>query len=193
MLGMLGKKIGMTRLIDEDGHLVPVTLVQADKNTLVRTKTLDKDGYNAVVLGFQELKKERKTKKFKVLAEFKVEKLEELSEKKEFGLDIFEEGSTVSVQGVSKGKGFQGVIKRHNFHRGPMSHGSDHHREPGSVGTAKPCRVKPGTKLPGRMGNKQVTIRQIKVIKVDAEKQIIALKGPLPGSNKSIIKIIKES
>ena len=192
MLGMLGQKIGMTRLIDENGHVIPVTLIETGENVVTRIKTLEKDGYNALVLGFKKLKKPSKLKQFKFLREFKVDSVEDFKPEQEITLDTFEEGATVTVQGISQGKGFQGVIKRHNFHRGPMSHGSDHHREPGSVGCCKPSRVKKGTKLPGRMGNQKVTLRKIKVVKVDPENKIIALKGPVPGSIKSLIKISKE-
>ncbi|MDD4352286.1 MAG: 50S ribosomal protein L3, partial [Candidatus Gracilibacteria bacterium] len=153
----------MTRLVDEEtGEVIPVTLVELKKNTVSGFKTAERDGYNALVLGFE--KKKSKAAPFKNLLEFKVDDVAEFSKDQEIALSIFEEGQTVSVQGISKGRGFQGVIKRHNFHRGPMSHGSDHHREPGSVGTRKPRRIKLGKKLPGRMGNDKVTLQKVRIV-----------------------------
>ena len=190
MIGILGQKLGMTRLLREDGTIIPVTLVKTAKNLITRVKTEGKDGYNALVLGVNKAKSEQD---LAISREFKITNPDEFKDQKEINLSIFTEGETVSIQGISKGKGFQGVIKRHKFHRGPMTHGSDHHREPGSVGTRKPRRIKPGKKLPGHMGLRQISLKKVQIIKIDPERQIIALKGPLPGSISSFIKITKEA
>lgn len=193
MTGILGKKLGMTRVIQDDGCVIPITVVQCEPNTVTQIKTTEKDGYPAVVLGFAELKKPTKTKKFHHLKEFKVENTE-LKKGDKITVESFSEGEMVKVSGVSKGKGFQGVIKRYNFGRGPMSHGSHHHREPGSVGgCAKPGKILKGKKLPGRMGTDTVTLREMKIIMVDKKNNLLGIKGPLPGGNKSLIVISKQA
>jgi large subunit ribosomal protein L3 len=193
MTGILGKKLGMTRVIQDDGSVIPITVVQCVPNTVTQVKTTEKDGYPAVVLGFSELKKPTKTKKFYHLKEFKVENTE-LKKGDKVTVESFTEGESVRVTGVSKGKGFQGVIKRHNFGRGPMSHGSHHHREPGSVGgCAKPGKIQRGKKLPGRMGTDTVTLRGMKIALIDKKNNLLGIKGPLPGANKSLIIISKQA
>jgi large subunit ribosomal protein L3 len=192
MPGILGKKIGMTRLLQDDGCVIPVTVVQCDDNEITQVKTVDKDGYPAVVVGFSKLRKPTKTKKFRFQREFKVEEaaLENYKKGDKVTLENFAETKEVTVNSTSKGKGFQGVIKRYNFSRGPESHGSHHHREPGSIGScAKPGRVAKGKKLPGRMGNARVTIGKVKVAKIDPIKNIICLKGAVPGPNGGLITI----
>ncbi len=182
----------MTRLFQDDGRVIPVTVVQCEPNEVTQVKTMEKDGYPAIVLGFSKLKKPTKTRKFKLSREFKVleNELENYKKGDTVGLDKFQDIEVVKVSSVSKGKGFQGVIKRHNFSRGPESHGSHHHREPGSIGTrAKPGRVAKGKKLPGRMGTDKVTLQKVKVVKVDTENNIICLKGALPGANGALITI----
>jgi len=191
MLGILGQKLGMTRLISAAGEVIPVTLVQTEQNAITHVKTTEKDGYNALVLGFKQFKHPSKVRKFRFVREFQVEKPEEFKDKPEIGIDAFAEGEIVSIQGISKGKGFQGVVKRHKFKGGPASHGSDHHREPGSMGTRKPRRVKAGKRMPGHMGSDQITLKHVQIVKIDAEKHIIAIKGPLPGSIQSLIRITK--
>lgn len=193
MTGILGKKLGMTRVIQDDGSVIPITVVQCEPNTVTQIKTTEKDGYPAVVLGFAELKKPTKTRKFSHLKEFKVENTE-LKKGDKVTVESFEEGELVKVTGVSKGKGFQGVIKRYNFGRGPMSHGSHHHREPGSVGgCAKPGKIQRGKKLPGRMGTDTVTLRGMKIALIDKKNNLLGIKGPLPGANKSLIIISKQA
>lgn len=193
MIGIIGRKIGMTRVIQDDGRVIPVTVVQCAPNVVTQVKTTDKDGYPAVVLGFDALKKPKKNKKFYVKREFKVEE-GEFEKGKEVSVEVFEEGEKVGICGVSKGKGFQGVIKRHNFSRGPETHGSHHHREPGSIGAcAKPGRVHKGKKLPGRMGTDQVTLRDRVVVHIDKEDNLIAIKGPLPGAKNGVITITKQA
>src|SRR3989338_8845104 len=181
MIGIIGKKVGMTRVIADDGRVIPVTVIQCKPNKVTQVKTADKDGYPAVVLGFDALKKPTKNRQFRIKKEFRTD--EGFAKDAEINVEIFAEGDRVRICGISKGKGFQGVIKRHKFSRGPESHGSHHHREPGSIGCrAKPGRVHKGKKLPGRMGGEKTTIRDIEIIHVDKEDHLLAIKGPVPGA-----------
>ena len=192
MSGILGKKLGMTRIFQDDGRVIPVTVVQCDPNEITQVKTVEKDGYPAIVLGFSKLKKPTKTKKFRFVREFKIEATETDNYKKgdSVTLEKFQEIEAVKITAISKGKGFQGVIKRFNFSRGPESHGSHHHREPGSVGScAKPGRVQKGKKLPGRMGQDRITINKVKVASIDTDKNIICLKGAVPGPTGTLVTI----
>ncbi|MBU1151386.1 50S ribosomal protein L3 [Patescibacteria group bacterium] len=193
MSGIIGKKVGMTRLIKDDGRVIPITVVECEPNEITQIKTTEKDGYPALVLGFVKLKKPTKTKKFKLQREFRIKDDETDSYKKGDSLSVesLKEFETVTVTSTSKGKGFQGVIKRHNFSRGPETHGSHHHRRPGSIGACtKPGRVAKGKKLPGQMGSKQVTRRGVSIELLDEKKNIICLKGAVPGAKDSIV-IIK--
>jgi large subunit ribosomal protein L3 len=188
MLGILGKKLGMTRVIQDDGRVIPVTVVHCEPNEVSQVKTTEKDGYPAIVLGFSKLAKPKKTKKYRFLKEVKTEDGEEFKKGDAVTLEKFKEIEDVSVTGTSKGKGFQGVIKRYNFARGPETHGSHHHREPGAIGAcAKPARVHKGKKMPGHMGSNKTTLKKVKVVDVDTKNNLIALKGPLPGPNKGLI------
>lgn len=190
MPGILGTKIGMTRIINDDGHVVPVTVVQCSPNVVVRTKTTEKDGYDAMVIGFDELKKPKKTKKFATLKEFAIAEGDDVKAGDKIDVSKLEEVETVTITGVSKGKGFQGTIKRYNFSRGPETHGSHHHREPGSIGAcAKPGRVAKGKKLPGRMGTDTVTKKNVPVVHIDKDKNLVCVKGPVPGGNGSTVTI----
>ncbi|MDP2624590.1 MAG: 50S ribosomal protein L3 [Candidatus Peregrinibacteria bacterium] len=196
MPGLLGKKIGMTRIILDDGRVIPLTVVECEPNVITQIKTTEKDGYPAVVLGFRALAKPRKTVKFRYQREFRIiekEEENELKEGDELKVDMFEDGEEVKITGYSKGKGFAGVIKRHNFSRGPETHGSHHHREPGSIGMcAQPARVLKGKKMPGQMGNAKVTLR-VKIAYVDPEKNLVGIKGAIPGGNGSLVIIRKKS
>ncbi|MFC1655570.1 50S ribosomal protein L3 [Patescibacteria group bacterium] len=188
MLGILGRKLGMTRIIQDDGRVIPVTIVQCEPNEVTQVKTMEKDGYPAIVLGFSKLKKAKKTKKFYFSREVRIDEGEEYKKGDSIGLNKFNEIKRVEVTGTSKGKGFQGVIKRHNFSRGPETHGSHHHREPGSIGAcAKPGRVAKGKKLPGHMGTDRKTLKSVEVAYLDVKNNLIGLKGPLPGGNKGLI------
>ena len=192
MTGIIGKKLGMTRVIQDDGRVIPITVVQCEPNEVTQVKTVEKDGYPAIVLGISMLKKPTKNRKFHNLKEFRHEEGAEVKKGDKVSIDIFNEGDTVRVSGKSKGKGFQGVIKRHNMGRGPMSHGSHHKRQPGSVGAcASPGRIHRGKKLPGRMGNQKVTLSKTQIIYMDKKNNLIGIKGALPGGNKSIITITK--
>jgi len=186
--GLIAKKVGMSRLFLENGEAVPVTYLQVEPNIVVRTKTEERDGYNAVVLGIGA--KKWKTRKgnehtrYELQKEWKVDSLEGLDPGKEVTAADIPVESLVTISGVSKGKGFQGVIKRHGFHGGPATHGSHSHRRPGSVGMcAFPGRVMKGKKMPGQMGNQTVTLKRRPVVFCDPEKGILCIKGPVPGPN----------
>lgn len=198
--GILGRKIGMTQLFNEQGELVPVTVVQAEPNVVLQKKTVANDGYEAVQLGFADQKANNVTKPEKGHAEKAntapkryIREIRDSALDVETGqevkVDIFEAGDIIDVTGTSKGKGFQGSIKRHNQSRGPMSHGSRYHRRPGTMGPIDPMHVLKGKKLPGQMGSEQVTIQNLEVVKVDAERNIILVKGNVPGAKKSYVKI----
>lgn len=203
--GILGKKLGMTQVFAEDGTVIPVTVVEAGPCVVTQIKTEEKDGYNAVQLGFEDIREKLVNKPLKghfdkagvpykrYLREFKFENVDEYKVGDEIKVDIFNVGDKVDVVGRSKGKGFAGAIKRWNFSRGPMSHGSHFHRAPGSMGAASPPgRVFKTKKLPGRMGNKRVTVQNLEVVKVDAERNLMLIKGAVPGPKGSML-IIKES
>ncbi len=198
MHSILGKKIGMTNCWNEAGEIVPVTLVEAGPCIVTQVKSAEKDGYEAVQIGFEKVKKAGKSvsghlKKakalFKHLREVELDDIDpkELEPGNVITCEIFKEGEIVDVIGVSKGKGFAGTIKRHNFHRGPETHGSHSHRNPGSIGSMFPQHVFKGTKLPGRMGHERVTVKNLKIEKIDADNNIIAIKGAIPGPRKSLI------
>jgi len=198
--GLLGRKLGMTRVFTEDGRWIEVTLLEAGPCTVIQRKTTDTDGYNAVQVGFGETKETRLTKPLKghfakagvsakrVLREFRVDDASDLKAGDEIGTDIFQVGDRVDVSGTSKGKGFQGVIKRHGMGGGPGGHGSHFHRAPGSVGqSADPAKVYKGKRLPGRMGNARVTTQNLEVVTVDPEKNLIAVRGSVPGANGGLV------
>ena len=199
---IIGKKIGMTQIFDEKGVVIPVTVIEAGPCTVVQVKTTETDGYNAVQLGFGDIKDKHinkpeaghfaksKIANKKYLREFRLDSIEGIKVGDEIKADIFQEGEKVDIQGISKGKGFQGVIKRHGQSRGPMGHGSMYHRRPGSMGpTSTPGRVFKGKKLPGHMGSVTVTIQNLDVIRVDMDKNVILVKGSVPGCKGAILKI----
>ena len=198
---IIGKKIGMTQIFDETGKVVPVTVIEAGPCVVAQVKTTETDGYNAIQLGFGDVKESKLNnpekghfKKANVafkkhLREFRMDSIE-VKVGDEIKADTFVAGDKVDIQGTSKGKGFQGVIKRHGQSRGPMGHGSMYHRRPGSMGpTSTPGRVFPGKKLPGHMGCLTVTIQNLEVVKVDLDKNVILVKGSVPGAKGSILKI----
>ena len=199
---IIGKKVGMTQIFDEKGNVIPVTVIEAGPCTVAQVKTVETDGYDAVQLGFGDVKDKHLTKPEKGhfakanveakkhLREFRVDSIENFKVGDEVKADVFEAGDKIDVQGTSKGKGFQGVIKRHGQHRGPMGHGSMYHRRPGSMGsTSTPGRVFKGKKLPGHMGRVTITIQNLDVVRVDMDKNVILLKGSVPGAKGSILKI----
>ncbi|CAN5824497.1 50S ribosomal protein L3 [soil metagenome] len=207
MPGIIGKKLGMTQIFDEAGSVVPVTVVQAGPCPVVQVRTLDKEGYRAVQLGFGRKKPNRATKAEighavkagldaapVVLREFRVETDEAPAMGEQITADQFEVGSRVKVTGLTKGRGFQGVMKRHGFGGGRASHGATRvHRAPGSIGAGtNPSRVIKGKKLPGQMGNKQQTLRNLRVAKIDAERNLIYIHGAVPGPTGGYLFITKQ-
>lgn len=192
MKGILGKKLGMSRVINADGNYIPVTIIECSPNTIHQLKTVEKDGYNAMVLGYDPRKKPTKTKKFYYLREVKVDSLDQLEKGKSVEVSaVFNEGDRIAVTGVTKGKGFQGVMKMWNYHGGPGSHGSHFKREPGSVGArAKPGKIHVGKKMATHMGSDTQTLKS-SIAYIDAEKHLIGIKGPVPGSINSYVTIKK--
>ncbi len=199
--GILGRKIGMTEVFTESGKLIPVTVVSVEPNVVTQVKIVETDGYNAIQLGF-ETKREKLATKASVgitnkanttpkrfFKEIRGVEINNYTLGQEISCDIFEAGEVVDVTGTTKGHGFQGVIKRHGQSRGPMGHGSHYHRRPGSMGTMRPMRVFKGKKLPGHMGVLTVTIQNLKVVKVDTEREIILVSGNIPGPKKGFVVI----
>lgn len=197
--GILGRKIGMTQVFTNDGKLVPVTVVSVEPNVVTQIKTKENDGYEAIQLGFDTKREKLATKASightnkanttpkRFFREIRGVDVANYSLGQEITVNIFEEGEMVDVTGTTKGKGFQGVIKRHNQSRGPMGHGSHYHRGPGSMGTMRPMRVFKGKKLPGHMGGLTVTIQNLEIVAVDPENNVILVKGNIPGSKKSLV------
>lgn len=197
--GILGRKIGMTQVFAENGDLIPVTVVEAAPNVVLQVKSAETDGYEAVQLGFEDKREKlsnkpekghvakantapkRFVKEINGVAGYEVGQ--------EVKVDIFAEGEIVDVTGISKGKGFQGSIKRHGQSRGPMAHGSRYHRRPGSMGPVAPNRVFKGKALPGRMGGEQITVQNLQIVKVDPERNLLLIKGNVPGARKALLKI----
>ena len=197
---ILAKKVGMTQIFNEDGVLTPVTVLQAGPCVVTQIKTADKDGYDAVQVGFEDIREKLVTKgemgvfnKASVSAkrfvrELKLENASEYAPGQEIKADIFAAGDHIDATAISKGKGYQGAIKRHGQHRGPMKHGSKFHRHAGSNGTSSdPSRVYKGKKMPGQMGNKRVTIQNLEIVRVDAENNLILVRGAVPGPKKSLV------
>lgn len=200
MKGILGRKVGMTQVFTKDGKLVPVTVVEVTPNVVMQVKTIETDGYNAIQLGVVDKKEKNASKQSighakkagttpkRFLKELRnVEREYTLGEVLNAG--VFEAGEIVDVTGTSKGKGFQGVIKRHNQNRGPMGHGSHYHRGPGSMGTMLPKRVLKGKKLPGHMGNVTITIQNLQIMEVNANENYILVSGNIPGPKNSLVLI----
>lgn len=201
---ILGRKLGMTQIFTEEGKVVPVTVVESGKNVVIQNKTVETDGYNAVQLGFGEVKEYKVTKPLKgrfekagvqpvkFIREMRLAAPSEYKVGDIIGVDVFAAGELVDVTGTSKGKGFAGTVKRHHFARGPMGHGSKSHREPGSTGamiSGHGGRVLKGKKLPGQMGHERVTVQRLTVVKVDADRNLILIKGAIPGPKKGFIVI----
>ncbi|MGG1005760.1 50S ribosomal protein L3 [Bacillus velezensis] len=199
--GILGRKIGMTQVFAENGDLIPVTVIEAAPNVVLQKKTAENDGYEAFQLGFDDkreklankpekghvAKAETAPKRF--VKELRGVDMDAYEIGQEVKVEIFSAGEIVDVTGVSKGKGFQGAIKRHGQSRGPMSHGSRYHRRPGSMGPVDPNRVFKGKLLPGRMGGDQITVQNLEIVKVDAERNLLLIKGNVPGARKTLITV----
>ena len=190
MPGIIGKKLGMSQIIQDDGCVIPVTFILCKPNTVAHVKTESKDGYPAIVLGFDAYKNPSKNKKFKVMKEFRVENPDDYKKGQQIDISAMSNIPNISITSISKGKGYQGVMKRHGFAGGGASHGSHFHREPGSIGTcAKPGRVNKGHRMAGQMGGDKVTILKRPVVKLITEKELIAVKGSIPGANKEYVYI----
>ncbi len=199
--GILGRKIGMTQVFAENGDLIPVTVIEAAPNVVLQKKTSENDGYEAIQIGFDDkreklankpekghvAKAETAPKRF--VKELRGVDMDAYEVGQEVKVDIFSNGEIVDVTGTSKGKGFQGAIKRHGQSRGPMSHGSCYHRRPGSMGPVDPNRVFKGKLLPGRMGGEQITVQNLEIVKVDAERNLLLVKGNVPGAKKSLVTV----
>ena len=201
MKGILGKKLGMTQVFTAKSNVIPVTVIEAGPCVVLQKKDIENDGYEAVQLGFADKKEKRSNKPEaghakkantapkRYVREIRGVDLGSIEVGQELKADIFAEGEFVDVTGTSKGKGFQGVIKRWNQHTGPMSHGSRYHRGPGSMGSIQANRVPKGKHLPGHMGHETVTVQRLEVVKVDAERNVILVKGAIPGPKNSFLKI----
>ncbi|MEH7493066.1 50S ribosomal protein L3 [Neobacillus sp. 3P2-tot-E-2] len=199
--GILGRKIGMTQVFAENGNLIPVTVVEAAQNVVLQKKSVESDGYEALQVGFEDKREKLANKPEKghvakantapkrFIREFSGVDVTGYEVGQEVKVDIFAAGDVVDVTGISKGKGFQGVIKRHGQSRGPMAHGSRYHRRPGSMGPVAPNRVFKGKLLPGRMGGEQITVQNLEIVKVDVERNLLLIKGNVPGPKKALLKI----
>ncbi len=201
---ILGRKLGMTQIFTEEGQVVPVTVIESGQNVVIQNKTVENDGYNAVQLGFGEIKENKITKPMKghfdkagvkpvrFIREMRLAAPSEYKVGDILGVDVFEAGELVDVVGTSKGKGFAGTVKRHHFARGPMGHGSKSHREPGSTGamiSGHGGRVLKGKKLPGQMGHERVTVQRLTIVRVDKERNLLLIKGAVPGPKKGYVVI----
>lgn len=199
--GILGKKLGMTQVFTEQGNVVPVTVIEAGPCVVLQKKDVETDGYEAIQLGFIDKKEHRANKPEKghaqkantlpkrYIKEIRGMATDGLEVGQEVNVGIFEAGEYIDVTGTSKGKGFQGVIKRHGFSRGPMSHGSHFHRAPGSMGAVDAARVFKGKALPGRMGGETVTLQRLEIVKVDSERNLLLVKGSVPGAKHSLLTV----
>ena len=197
--GILGRKIGMTQVFAENGDLIPVTVIEATPNVVLQKKTVETDGYEAIQLGFEDKREKLSNKPAKghvakastapkrFIREFRGLDTANYEVGQEVKVESFAEGDVIDVTGITKGKGFQGVIKRHGQSRGPMAHGSRYHRRPGSMGPVAPNRVFKQKKLPGQMGGHTVTIQNLEIVRVDAERNLLLVKGNVPGSRKSLV------
>jgi large subunit ribosomal protein L3 len=205
MHGIIGKKIGMTRIFSEEGRAIPVTVIQAGPCVVLQVKTQKKEGYNAVQIGFGEKRKKlvslpllghfekAKVEPKRVLKEIRTDQVDKLKVGQEIKVNVFRVGEKVKVTGTSKGLGFQGGVRRHGFHGGPKTHGqSDRLRAPGSIGSSSyPSRVFKGQKMPGRMGGEKVTTKNLEVVQVDVERNLLLLKGAVPGKTNSYLTVRK--
>jgi large subunit ribosomal protein L3 len=205
-IGLIGRKVGMTQVFQDDGTMVAVSVLAIQPNTVTRLRTADRDGYTAVQLGTEPARKKltkpeagqlrdlpKDAQSLATIREFRVDSVDDFEVGQTLSLvDLFAVGDDVDVTGVSKGKGFAGHIKRHNFHRGPKTHGSDHHREPGSIGPGTtPGRVYRGLKMAGHMGDERVTIKNVRVVRTDPDRNLLLVAGSLPGARGSLILVKK--
>ena len=205
VVGLLGRKVGMTQIFDPTGQVIPVTVIQAGPCVVTQLRTQEKDGYQAVQLGFEEVAEKRVNRPLlghfkragvppqRRLAEFRLEETAELQEGAQVTVESFQPGELVDVAGTSKGKGFQGAMKRHGFSGGPATHGSMSHRRPGSGGATNAARVFKGVRKPGHMGAVRVTVRDLEVVSVDRERNLLVLKGAVPGPAGGLVEVTQKS
>ena len=197
--GILGKKIGMTQVFAADGTLVPVTVIEVSPNVVLQKKTAETDGYASIQLGYMDKKNPNKpevghaskanTAPKRFVKEIAGDDMNMFEVGQSVKANIFAEGEIVDVTGTSKGKGYAGVIKRHNFSRGPMAHGSGYHRGTGSMGSIQAARIKKGKKMPGRLGGEQTTVQNLVIVKIDLEKNVMLIKGNVPGAKNSFVQV----
>jgi large subunit ribosomal protein L3 len=199
-IGLIGRKVGMTQVFQPDGTMIPVSVVAIQPNTVTRLRTPERDGYTAVQLGVEPSKKLTKPEagqlkdlpKVAVIREFRVDDASGYEVGQTLDVSFFEAGDVIDVTGTSKGKGFAGTIKRHNFRRGPKTHGSDHHREPGSIGPGTtPGRVYRGSRMAGHMGDERVTVKKLQVVRTDPERNLLLVKGSVPGAPNALVLVKK--
>ncbi len=199
-IGLIGRKVGMTQIFQDDGTMIPVSVLAIQPNTVTRLRTAERDGYTAVQLGAEPAKKPTKPEagqlkglpRLGTILEFRVDSVDSFEVGQQLGVDLFTSGELVDVTGVSKGKGFAGHVKRHHFKRGPKTHGSDHHREPGSIGPGTtPGRVYKGLRMAGHMGDERTTVKKLKVVRADAERNILLVRGAVPGSRGTLLLVRK--
>ena len=199
-IGVIGRKVGMTSVFAEDGTMVPVSVVAVEPNTVTALRTVDRDGYTAVQLGAEKPRRLTKPREgqlkgltpVKDIREFRLDDASDYQVGQTLDVSLFEAGEMVDVTGVSKGRGFSGTVKRHHFRRGPETHGSDSHRQPGSIGAGTyPGKVLKGTGMAGRMGSDRITVKKATVVKSDAERNVLLIKGPLPGAPNALVVIRK--
>ncbi len=199
-IGLIGRKLGMTQIFQADGTMIPVSVVALGPNTVTRLRTPERDGYTAVQLGVEPAKKLTKPEagqlrdlpRVAVIREFRVDDAASYAVGQTLGVSLFEPGDLVDVTGTSKGKGFAGHIKRHHFKRGPKTHGSDHHREPGSIGPGTtPGRVYRGMRMAGHMGHERITVKKLTVVSTDAERNLLLVKGSVPGAPNALVMVRK--
>ena len=202
-IGLLGNKIGMTQIFDETGNIIPVTILKVGPCVITEVKTTEKNGYNSIQVGYGDVSSKSLTQSelghlqksniqpLKYLKEFRMNKESEFKIGQVLNVDAFEPGQLINIQGKTIGKGFSGLQKRHNFTRGPMTHGSKNHRAPGSIGMGTtPGRVLPGKKMAGQLGNKIITIKNLKVIQINSEENILVIKGSVPGKPGNLLSIV---
>ena len=199
-IGLIGRKVGMTQVFEDDGTMVAVSVLAVEPNTVTRLRTVERDGYTAVQLGIEPSKKLSKPERGQLgelppvstIREFRVDDLGSYEVGQTLDVSLFTAGDIIDVTGVSKGKGFAGHVKRHHFKRGPKTHGSDHHREPGSIGPGTtPGRVYRGLRMAGHMGDERVTTKKLRVVRSDPERNLLLVKGPLPGARNALILVKK--
>ncbi len=199
-IGLIGRKVGMTQVFQADGTMIPVSVVAIEPNTVTRLRTSERDGYTAVQLGVEPSKKLSRPEagqlkdlpKVAVIREFRVDDAASYAVGQTLDVSLFAPGDLIDVTGTSKGRGFAGTVKRHNFRRGPKTHGSDHHREPGSIGPGTtPGRVYRGSRMAGHMGDERITVKKLQVVRADLDRNLLLVKGPVPGAPNALVLVKK--